>query len=583
MNIKKILLFGTLLTFALSLKVTGDVDLSKVVRSIEVKGALQTGPIIAKKLGEFTLKPGRRIDESSLVKDMNKLYLAGFYSDVSSETRPSGNQVILTYRVKENPIIKSIRVIGNKSIDTGTLLNQLLNKKKRVFNIQYMKEEKRKIRDLYFRQGYSLFQFEEVFLSKKKELVLKLSEGKVDEIRFEGLENINHFIVERELKSRKGTVFNEFNVKEDRNILLNSGYFSDVSSPVFEESSEGKNVVIVFEIKEKKVNTIDFGLETEREQIFGFLKGVRNHLLFQSDLLIGKIQVGSEAGAGIDIKSYSARYSQPWALNIFPTSLNLDIWDEIRRERLSDKSRTTLFENRRFGGAASIGIPLIKDRFKLSLRGKSERVKFTDGATPDNAKVSDYKLRSISSILSYTSLTNQFNPSKGSYWSLEYERGGELGFINVGGIDFSRWSINGATFIKTPFKTIFAIRGFVGVFRPDADIDFLTFETEGYDIGGANSMRGYKEFHEIGSREALLNIELRHPFSEGLQGVLFYDLGHIFEDGLPLPPTGYTKGLGFGLRYFTPLGPLRVDLGWPQTEFLQYGSTIIHFGIGQMF
>jgi outer membrane protein insertion porin family len=45
--------------------------------------------------------------------------------------------------------------------------------------------------------------------------------------------------------------------------------------------------------------------------------------------------------------------------------------------------------------------------------------------------------------------------------------------------------------------------------------------------------------------------------------VVFYDLGNAYEAGQPLDPTRVLTSWGFGLRWFSPLGPLRFEWGFP--------------------
>jgi outer membrane protein insertion porin family len=113
--------------------------------------------------------------------------------------------------------------------------------------------------------------------------------------------------------------------------------------------------------------------------------------------------------------------------------------------------------------------------------------------------------------------------------------------------------------------------------------------SELFYVGGINSVRGYRYLsiapreavraantpisptREIvvgGDKQAILNLELEFPvFGEaGIKGVFFYDLGNAFASGKysdPAVPWSLYKSFGFGLRWFSPIGPLRFEWGFP--------------------
>jgi outer membrane protein insertion porin family len=113
--------------------------------------------------------------------------------------------------------------------------------------------------------------------------------------------------------------------------------------------------------------------------------------------------------------------------------------------------------------------------------------------------------------------------------------------------------------------------------------------SEMFYVGGINSVRGYRYLsvapresvragdtpdsatREIvigGDKQLILNFELEFPlFGEaGIKGVVFYDLGNAFGPGKysdPDVPYSLYKSMGFGLRWFSPIGPLRFEWGFP--------------------
>jgi outer membrane protein insertion porin family len=99
---------------------------------------------------------------------------------------------------------------------------------------------------------------------------------------------------------------------------------------------------------------------------------------------------------------------------------------------------------------------------------------------------------------------------------------------------------------------------------------------ERFFAGGANTIRGYKE-RSVGPRDpgsnepiggkALIvgNAECTFPIYEKvLKGALFYDAGNVWKSARNIFTSGsYKQGIGVGVRVKTPLGPFKLDYGWP--------------------
>lgn len=122
-----------------------------------------------------------------------------------------------------------------------------------------------------------------------------------------------------------------------------------------------------------------------------------------------------------------------------------------------------------------------------------------------------------------------------------------------------------------------------------------------YFLGGASSLRGWGRYEvsplnsvgsPIGGLSSLeLSSELRFPIRGKLTGVTFIDAGNVWEESwrFPLPELRYDAGTG--LRYLTPIGPIRFDVGWQLRKI--DGLMIdgepekrhwrMHFSVGQAF
>jgi outer membrane protein assembly complex protein YaeT len=121
--------------------------------------------------------------------------------------------------------------------------------------------------------------------------------------------------------------------------------------------------------------------------------------------------------------------------------------------------------------------------------------------------------------------------------------------------------------------------------------------TERYFAGGSTTLRAFNvdKAGPPGGGNALflLNLEYRYPIPflfSGLSGAAFYDTGTVFPGISDFSIGDFTHTAGFGFRYLTPLGPVRVDLGFnlnrqaaavPGEE--GEGSHKFHFTLGHTF
>jgi outer membrane protein insertion porin family len=99
-------------------------------------------------------------------------------------------------------------------------------------------------------------------------------------------------------------------------------------------------------------------------------------------------------------------------------------------------------------------------------------------------------------------------------------------------------------------------------------------EPERFFAGGDTTVRGFaldtlgrpdtiaNGFPIGGNAEAILNAELRSPVRKGVQGVGFIDAGNVFAYASEIDLTRLRTAVGFGLRYKSPVGPIRFDIGF---------------------
>ena len=124
-------------------------------------------------------------------------------------------------------------------------------------------------------------------------------------------------------------------------------------------------------------------------------------------------------------------------------------------------------------------------------------------------------------------------------------------------------------FPKKPGASI-ATRFMAGTSRGDLPL------SEQYFLGGFDLLRGYDLYSVRGDRMGMASAELRVPVGPGLVGVLFVDHGTAWLPGSRAWTSGWKTGYGAGLRFSSPIGPLRLD-------FAQGSRFQTYVSLGQAF
>jgi len=111
--------------------------------------------------------------------------------------------------------------------------------------------------------------------------------------------------------------------------------------------------------------------------------------------------------------------------------------------------------------------------------------------------------------------------------------------------------------------------------------------------GGGGTVRG-QEYESLGveipgggrtgGRSFLgYSLEARYRVTDTLEAVGFYDWGYVGAEEFPDGSGNSHAGAGLGIRYITPIGPLRVDVGTPVAGEDTGSKLLLYIGIGQAF
>lgn len=185
-----------------------------------------------------------------------------------------------------------------------------------------------------------------------------------------------------------------------------------------------------------------------------------------------------------------------------------------------------------------------------------------------------------------------------------YVLSGHLEKAGVGGdFNYLEATAEGRHYWNLADRAVVASRvraaGLGGTDTPDTEIPFF----KRYFIGGAQSLRGWGRFEvapltpdglPIGGFTSLEStIEVRVPITASIGGVAFIDAGNVWPGTFDFNVTDLRYAAGGGLRYLTPVGPIRVDVGYQLTPIKslvidgkpasEQRRWRIHFSVGQAF
>jgi outer membrane protein assembly factor BamA len=183
----------------------------------------------------------------------------------------------------------------------------------------------------------------------------------------------------------------------------------------------------------------------------------------------------------------------------------------------------------------------------------------------------------------------------------------EAGRIVPGTFNYYAFAADGRHYLPITEKIVVASRVQIGSLHPfvtDAANDPLGLKqvpfSKKYFLGGATSIRGWGRYEvsplagglPIGGNSMFaFSEELRAELRGKLGGVLFLDAGNVWANSMDVKLSDLRYSIGPGLRYQTPIGPIRFDFGWqlnPIPDLLVNGTPQtrrwrVHFSIGQAF
>ena len=480
------------------------------------------------------------------------------------------------------------------------LRKKLKSESGEIFNRSILRTDIGVLTDVYGDKGYAFANINpQTRLDNEKKIVdmtLEVDKGElvyIERINVAGNPKTRDKVVRREMRVTETGLYSATGMKRSKQNLMNLGFFEEANIATAKGSASNKLNVSV-DVKEKPTGTFSIG--GGYSSLDGF---IGQGSVQQANFLGLGLKASLSASIGGKSNTYAVGLTDPYFLDSKWT-LGGDIY---RSERIY-----TDYTRRLVGADIKGGYP-INDFVGTFLMYKFE---IKDLYNPSSAyqALNDAELQfgtnvyplgttttsSVFSSITHNNTDYRMDPSTGMINSFSVEYAG-LGGDNK----FARFTTDHTLFHPVYKKLIASTKltlGYVGEIGQPVPID------EKFYLGGIYSLRGYRartvsptkiqpivdryinqadeQVYLGGTKEIFGNVELTLPLlaDAGLKGVVFFDYGNSFNTFDTL-----LMSYGWGIRWASPIGPLRLEYGIPinPRNLIDSTSGRLEFSIGTMF
>jgi outer membrane protein insertion porin family len=571
-----------------------------VIKGIEIEGnnSIPAAKIMkvmkTKKRWLFSFLTGSGIyKKDQIAEDLERIrrlyhsrgYLYVAISEPEIRLSPDKKKLYLKISLSEGDqyTIGDIKIQGNTIYSTEELFEYVTVSTGEIFNRSALRTDIDRIIDKYMEKGYARADVNPTMDINIKEkaayITLSVSEGgifRIGRIDVAGNTKTRDKVIRREMRLDEGDIFNKNLIKRSYQRISNLNYFETVDiNPIPRYTDHLIDMEIM--VKEKMTGMLSFGggySSVDKLMVMGEIS--------QSNLFGKGYQIRLKADFSARRTNYNLSFKDPWFMDR-PISATIGVYNDSTEYPDYDKKAT--------GGYIGFG-----REFSEYVGGKIsynvEEANITDVSDDASIIIKEQEGRKLTSSISPSiwkdTRNNYLDPTSGRRTAF-YSTVAGLGGDNY----FYRAVIDSVSYYPAFWKTTFSLRGRVGYAAGYNDRNLPLYER--FYVGGINTIRGLG-FGEGGPRnendekiggdlEAILNAELIFPISQeaGLKGVLFVDYGGAFDTDNDISGSDLRSTAGFGARWMSPMGPIRLEWGFNLDPKDDEKSSRVEFSIGGLF
>ena len=515
----------------------------------------------------------RRYDPAIFASDLARLqthYRDRGYLDAAVDSaiaRLSEDEIGLTIRIAEGPLtrIDKASVMGGEDVENA--FGQLEGK---PLSRDLISQSVSRILSALRDRGYAFArgEVETEILAQRADLVLNLAPGPVCSVRavqISGNKAVSERVIMRGLTFKAGAQFKERALQNSQHQLYRAGVFRSVALGVADSVASKNRVDVSVRVSERPFRALRLGAGYDTDEDF-WASGALTHRNFGGGArqlqLSGRIS-GKNREAILGLR-------QPYFLD----SRNyLNIGGFVQRERQA------AFTQDEVGGNLSVA--------RNITTATNLNVQFSGGVVDFSA---DSAFAEAQVRWLWDTRDDIFDPQSGVLMQFTVRERGR--FFRADG-EFLQATAEGRWFRPIPWRSVLALRVQGGVIFELGKPGGVP-NVERFFAGGLNSVRGWR-LNALGPKNAQgeptgglsraeMSLEIRTQIISSWGTAIFFDAGNVDPALGAFNLWSLKWAAGAGLRYLSPIGPVRFDVGYRLSEDTTAGRRVqYHISLGQAF
>ncbi|WP_241754291.1 outer membrane protein assembly factor BamA [Cupriavidus basilensis] len=513
---------------------------------------------------------------------LNRGYLEFAIESTQVSITPDKKDIFLTLNIKEGDQYKvsDIRLAGELLGKQAEMEKLLKLQKGEVFSSEKLTQSTKAITDLLGTYGYAFTTINpQPQIDKEKRevaLTLMVDPGRrvyVRRVNVVGNSKTRDEVVRREMRQMESSWFDSEKLTQSQARINRTGYFTDTNITTEDVPGAPDQVDVNVNVTEKPTGQISLGLGFSSTDKLVLQAGLRQDNVFGSGTSLGLDVNTAKSFRTISLTQYDPYFT------VDGISRSTDIYYRTSRPLYytGDQDYKIVSE----GGNVKFGVPFTEtDTVFFGIGYERTQVTISPN-TPIQygqwltkiGKSSGDPINNFPFTIGWARdrRDSALVPTKGPYTQANLEVG-----VPGGDTQYYRASVQQQYFYPLSKAFTLAFNGEVAYGHGYGNTPFPVFKN--FYAGGIGSVRGYQTStlgkkdqngNPIGGASKMIgNVEFIFPLpGSGVDRTLrlftFFDFGNVYEEGAPLLFSQLKYSTGLGMSWLSPIGPLKISVGFP--------------------